>query len=112
MIGVDEVTVQVRDRVTPVLEPQEGSPPPANVPDRLPASHVMFACEDPEQAYALLGDRGVSFPQTPAGQPFDWRAMFEDNEGTSWPSPSGIRSARRRPIGATQSEEERCRTPT
>lgn len=53
----------------------------ASVPDMLPTSNVMFACEDIEGTYEQLIQRGVEFPQPPVRQPFGWYALFNDGEG-------------------------------
>jgi predicted enzyme related to lactoylglutathione lyase len=52
------------------------------VPDELPHSNVFFTCEDIEQTYAELSERGVRFPAPPAEMQFGWWSMFEDWEGT------------------------------
>jgi lactoylglutathione lyase len=51
-------------------------------PDLLPHSNVFFDCDDLEQTYAELSERGVSFPAPPAQLHFGWWSMFEDWEGT------------------------------
>jgi predicted enzyme related to lactoylglutathione lyase len=56
-------------------------PRPA-VSDQLPHSNVFFTCDDLEQTYQELTDRGVKFPTPPMQMPFGWWSMFADGEGT------------------------------
>lgn len=51
------------------------------VPDQLPHSPVFFTCEDIQQTFRELRDRGVVFPAAPAEMHFGWWAMFEDPDG-------------------------------
>lgn len=51
-------------------------------------------CEDIEQTYAELSERGVGFTAPPVQMHFGWWSMFEDWEGTrfalgQWTSGSG-----------------------
>jgi len=64
-----------------VLSPGE---PRREVPDELPHSPVLFTCEDIQQTYQELSDRGVKFPIPPRQLHFGWWALFEDDGGTRY----------------------------
>jgi predicted enzyme related to lactoylglutathione lyase len=49
-----------------------------------PSSPVFFTCEDVQETYRELSERGVSFVTPPAEMPFGWWAMFEDDESTRY----------------------------
>ena len=81
--------------------PSDGLRP--QVPDELPHSNVFFTCEDIEQTYAELSERGVRFPAPPAEMHFGWWSIFEDWEGTrfalgQWGSRGGRTDERSREI--------------
>ena len=54
------------------------------VPDYLPHSNIFFTCDDIEQKYKELNNRGVQFATLPEKQHFGWWSMFEDHEGTRY----------------------------
>ena len=54
------------------------------IPDELPHSPVFFTCDDIQETYRELTDRGVRFPTPPTRMDFGWWAMFEDEEGTRY----------------------------
>lgn len=95
------------------VSPPEGSPvlvlsrrpdgePKREVRDQLPHSPVFLTCEDIQQTFRELSDRGVAFPAPPAEMPFGWWAMFEDPDGTAARSASGPgRSSRICPTRST-----------
>lgn len=51
------------------------------VADEHPHSPVFFGCDDIQQTYRALSERGVKFPAPPVQMPFGWWAMFEDPDG-------------------------------
>ena len=67
-----------------VLSRRPAGEPPREVPDQLPHSPIFFNCEDIQQTYRELTERGVKFPAPPAKMPFGWWSMFEDEEGTRY----------------------------
>ena len=77
------IEVEAPDRsIVLVLSRRTDAEPRRQVPDALPHSNVLFSCEDIEQTYAELTERGVRFPTPPAERHFGWWSMFEDWEGT------------------------------
>jgi predicted enzyme related to lactoylglutathione lyase len=54
------------------------------VGEMLPHSPVFFSCEDIQQTYRELTERGVKFPTPPTRMPFGWWSLFEDDEGTRY----------------------------
>lgn len=77
------IEVEPPDRsVVLVLSRRPADEPRREVPDVLPHSNVFFDCEDIEQTYDELSERGASFPAPPAEMHFGWWSMFEDWEGT------------------------------
>jgi lactoylglutathione lyase len=58
--------------------------PRYKAPDHLPHSNIFFTCDDVEQTYKELSERGVKFPVRPEKQPYGWWSMFEDHEGTRY----------------------------
>jgi predicted enzyme related to lactoylglutathione lyase len=67
-----------------VLSRRSADEPRREVEESLPHSPVLFTCEDIEQTYRELSERGVNFPSPPAQMPFGWWSMFEDDEGTRY----------------------------
>jgi predicted enzyme related to lactoylglutathione lyase len=67
-----------------VLSPRSPDEPRREVREMLPHSDVFFTCEDIEQTYKKLAERGVHFPTPPAQQHFGWWALFEDDAGTRY----------------------------
>jgi predicted enzyme related to lactoylglutathione lyase len=67
-----------------VLSRRSADEPRPEVSDMLPHSPVFFTCEDIQQTYRELSERGVKFPAPPAEMPFGWWSMFEDDEGTRY----------------------------
>jgi predicted enzyme related to lactoylglutathione lyase len=51
------------------------------VREQLPTSNVMFYCDDVEETYRELSQRGVEFTQPPSRQSFGWWSLFVDQEG-------------------------------
>ncbi len=49
--------------------------------DDVPSSPIFLACDDLEQSYRDMTDRGVVFSQPPVQLPFGWWSMFNDTEG-------------------------------
>jgi lactoylglutathione lyase len=66
-----------------VLSRRSPDEPRRTASDQLPHSDLFFNCDDIQQTYAELTDRGVKFP-APAQLQFGWWSMFEDNEGTRY----------------------------
>jgi len=67
-----------------VLTPRPAGERRREVPDELPHSPVFFTCDDIEQTYRELSERGVEFPTPPTKMEFGWWALFEDEEGTRY----------------------------
>ena len=67
-----------------VLSARAADEPRPEVSDELPHSPVFFTCEDIQETYRELVERGVRFPAPPAEMPFGWWSMFEDSEGTRY----------------------------
>jgi lactoylglutathione lyase len=67
-----------------VLSRRRPDEPRREVPDQLPHSPIFFNCQDIQQTYRTLVDRGVKFTAPPAKMPFGWWSMFEDSEGTRY----------------------------
>jgi lactoylglutathione lyase len=67
-----------------VLSRRPAGEPRREVPDQLPHSPIFFNCEDIQQTYRELTERGVKFPAPPIKMPFGWWSMFEDDEGTRY----------------------------
>jgi predicted enzyme related to lactoylglutathione lyase len=67
-----------------VLSPRPADEPRREVPDDLPHSPVFFTCEDIQETYRELTERGVRFPAPPTEMDFGWWAMFEDDQGTRY----------------------------
>lgn len=67
-----------------VLSPRPDGQPRPEVPDMLPHSPVFFTCEDIQQTYRDLSERGVDFPAPPQKMPFGWWSMFTDQDGTRY----------------------------
>jgi predicted enzyme related to lactoylglutathione lyase len=63
-----------------------GSPeePRREVPDELAHSDLIFTCDDLQQTYQELTERGVRFPAPPTRMPFGWWSMFKDTDGTRY----------------------------
>ena len=77
------IEVEAPDRsVVLVLSCRPADEPRRQVPDALPHSNVFFTCEDIEQTYTELTERGVRFPVQPTEMHFGSWSMFEDWEGT------------------------------
>jgi len=57
---------------------------PHDAGQELPHSPVFFNCDDIEQTYRELTERGVEFPVPPARQHFGWWALFADPDGTRY----------------------------
>jgi hypothetical protein len=45
---------------------------------------VFFSCDDIEETYRELRDRGVEFPAPPAQMHFGWWSMLSDQDGTRY----------------------------
>jgi predicted enzyme related to lactoylglutathione lyase len=67
-----------------VLSPRPANEPRREVPDDLPHSPVFFTCDDIQETYRELTERGVRFPTPPTEMDFGWWAMFEDDQGTRY----------------------------
>jgi predicted enzyme related to lactoylglutathione lyase len=67
-----------------VLTPRPAGERRREVLDGLPHSPVFFTCDDIEQTYRQLSERGVEFPTPPTKMDFGWWALFEDEEGTRY----------------------------
>jgi predicted enzyme related to lactoylglutathione lyase len=67
-----------------VLSPRPAKEPRREVSDDLPHSPVFFTCDDIEETYRELTERGVEFPTAPTKMAFGWWALFEDVEGTRY----------------------------
>ena len=67
-----------------VLSPRPAGAMSPDVPDDLPHSPVLFACEDIERTHRELSERGVKFTRPPTQMEFGWWALFEDGEGTRY----------------------------
>lgn len=67
-----------------VLSRRRADEPRREVPDQLPHSPIFFNCEDIQQTYRELIERGVKFTAPPVKMPFGWWSMFEDSEGTRY----------------------------
>lgn len=67
-----------------VLSLRPADEPRREIPDELPHSPVFFTCDDIQETYRELTDRGVRFPTPPTRMDFGWWAMFEDEEGTRY----------------------------
>lgn len=67
-----------------ILSPRLPGDVRPRVPDELPHSPVFFNCDDIEDTYRALVERGVKFPSPPVRMPFGWWAMFEDPEGSRY----------------------------
>ena len=78
-----EVTPPDRSVVL-VLSRRSADEPRPEVSETLPHSPVFFTCEDIQQTYRELTERGVKFPASPTEMPFGWWSMFEDDEGTRY----------------------------
>ena len=78
-----EVTPPDRS-VALVLSRRGPDEPRREVSDELPHSPVFFTCEDIQQTYGELSERGVRFPAPPTEMPFGWWSMFEDDDGTRY----------------------------
>jgi lactoylglutathione lyase len=92
-IGVDEpygdqerwIEVVPPDKgVVLVLSRRDPGEVRPEVPEMLPHSPVLFACDDLQQTYQELTGRGVRFPTAPTKMPFGWWSLFEDDEGTRY----------------------------
>ncbi|HEX9343370.1 MAG TPA: VOC family protein [Actinomycetota bacterium] len=70
--------------VTLVLALRQPSEPRPEVPETMPHSPVMFACDDIQRTHQELRDRGVGFPTPPTEMPFGWWSLFEDDGGTRY----------------------------
>jgi len=66
-----------------VLTPRPAGAHKREVPDE-PHSPVFFTCDDIQQTYRELSERGVEFPTPPTKMEFGWWALFEDEEGTRY----------------------------
>jgi predicted enzyme related to lactoylglutathione lyase len=55
--------------------------PQAVAPDGLPASNLYFTCDNFQETYNELRERGVEFVDEPVQQPWGWWTMFKDPEG-------------------------------
>ena len=83
----DERWVEVRPpEGTPVLilSPRPAGEAKRVVPDEHPHSPVFFTCEDIQETYRELSDRGVEFPTPPTEMHFGWWAMFADQDGSRY----------------------------
>ena len=78
-----EVTPPDRSVVL-VLSRRSADEPRPEVSEMLPHSPVFFTCEDIQQTYRELSERGVKFTAPPTEMPFGWWSMFEDDEGTRY----------------------------
>ena len=78
-----EVTPPDRSVVL-VLSRRSADEPRPEVSEMLPHSPLFFTCEDIQQTYRELSERGVKFPAPPTEMPFGWWSMFEDDEGTRY----------------------------
>jgi predicted enzyme related to lactoylglutathione lyase len=65
-----------------VLSKREGERP--EVREHLPHSPVMFTCEDLDETYRQLTERGVRFPTPPQQLQFGPWSLFEDQDGTRY----------------------------
>jgi predicted enzyme related to lactoylglutathione lyase len=64
-----------------VLSPRPAGQPRPEVPEMLPHSPVFFTCEDIQQTYRELSERGVEFAAPPTQMHFGWWSMFTDQDG-------------------------------
>jgi lactoylglutathione lyase len=67
-----------------VLSRRPAGEPRREVREQLPHSDLFFTCDDIQQTYRELTDRGVKFPTAPTQMHFGWWAMFEDQDGTRY----------------------------
>jgi lactoylglutathione lyase len=67
-----------------VLSPRQPGEQLPEVPEMMPHSPVLFACDDIQQTYQELTSRGVRFPTAPTKMPFGWWSLFEDDDGTRY----------------------------
>jgi lactoylglutathione lyase len=67
-----------------VLSPRPPDQPRPEVTELLPHSDLFFTCDDIQQTYQELSERGVKFPTPPAKMHFGWWALFEDTDGTRY----------------------------
>jgi lactoylglutathione lyase len=68
----------------PVLVLSPRDQPRRDAPDMLPHSPVMFTCDDIEETYREMRERGVEFTAPPARMHFGWWALFRDQDGTRY----------------------------
>jgi catechol 2,3-dioxygenase-like lactoylglutathione lyase family enzyme len=69
-------------RMRLVLSPRMPGWSPAETPEGMPSSNIMFYSDNVEQTYAELTAKGVKFPTAPTKMFFGWWSVFEDDEGT------------------------------
>jgi predicted enzyme related to lactoylglutathione lyase len=67
-----------------VLSPRQPGEQLPEIPEMMPHSPVLFACDDIQQTYQELTSRGVRFPTAPTKMPFGWWSLFEDDDGTRY----------------------------
>lgn len=67
-----------------VLSRRRPDEPKREVPDQFPHSDIFFTCDDIQQTYRELIERGVKFPAPPVKMDFGWWSMFEDSDGTRY----------------------------
>jgi predicted enzyme related to lactoylglutathione lyase len=71
-------------KVVLVLSPRQAGQRRREESDPLPDSDVFFGCNDIQQTFAELTERGVRFPTPPQEMHFGWWATFEDCDGTRY----------------------------